>query len=60
MRALLGFLTLRPGDTDVEYFDAYTPEQMEFAESYECEAMQMYTDDEQPTAFVNLDDWSDE
>ena len=25
LRALLGFLTLRPGDTDSEYFEAYTP-----------------------------------
>jgi len=29
--ALLSFLTLRPGDTDREYFDNYTPEQMTFA-----------------------------
>lgn len=35
--ALLGFLTLRPGDTDAEYFDKYTPEQMEWAKSSECE-----------------------
>ena len=26
--ALLGFLSLRPGDTDREYFEDYTPEQM--------------------------------
>lgn len=28
--ALLGFLTLRPGDTDREYFEDYTPAQLEF------------------------------
>jgi hypothetical protein len=28
--ALLGFLTLRPGDTDAEYFADYTPQQLEF------------------------------
>lgn len=28
---LLGFLTLRPGDTDADYFAEYTPEQMAFA-----------------------------
>lgn len=28
--ALLGFLTLRPGDTDADYFDAYTDVQREF------------------------------
>jgi len=27
---LMGFLTLRPGDTDSEYFENYTPEQLEF------------------------------
>ena len=31
---LMSFLTLRPGDTDREYFDAYTPEQLEFAVSH--------------------------
>lgn len=32
--ALLGFLSLRPGDTDAEYFKDYTERQMTFAE--EC------------------------
>lgn len=31
VEALLGFLTLRPGDTDREYFKDYTKAQMEFA-----------------------------
>lgn len=31
VKALMGFLTLRPGDTDREYFDDYTPRQLEFA-----------------------------
>lgn len=30
LRALLGFLTLCPGDTDPEYFNSYTPEQLYF------------------------------
>lgn len=29
---LLGFLSLKPGDTDPEYFEGYTKEQMRFAE----------------------------
>jgi hypothetical protein len=29
---LLAFLSLRPGDTDREYFDSYTPEQMAWCE----------------------------
>jgi len=29
--ALLSFLSLRPGDTDRDYFDSYTPEQLDWA-----------------------------
>lgn len=32
--ALMGFLTLRPGDTDSEYFSEYTPEQLAFCEEH--------------------------
>ena len=32
--SLLGFLALRPGDTDSEYFDDYTPEQIEYTEQH--------------------------
>ena len=39
--AIMGFLTLRPGDTDRDYFDSYTAEQIEFrdthAETLACE-----------------------
>lgn len=31
VRSLLTFLTLRPGDTDASYFEAYTPDQHAFA-----------------------------
>jgi hypothetical protein len=34
MGALLGFLTLRPGDTDPEYFADYTPQQLEFCDQH--------------------------
>lgn len=30
--SLLAFLSLRPGDTDSEYFDDYTPEQLAWAD----------------------------
>lgn len=33
LRGLLGFLTLRPGDTDSEYFEGYTADQLDFAET---------------------------
>lgn len=32
--SLMGFLTLRPGDTDREYFENYTPTQLEFCEQH--------------------------
>lgn len=39
--AIMGFLTMRPGDTDPEYFANYTPEQLaycaEHAEALSCE-----------------------
>jgi len=31
VRSLMGFLTLRPGDTDADYFANYTPAQTKFA-----------------------------
>lgn len=36
---LLSFLSLRPGDTDVEYFDDYTPTQMEWCQSGRAEEL---------------------
>jgi len=37
--SLLGFLTCQPGDTDDEFFAKYTPFQMEWAKSFECEQL---------------------
>jgi len=55
LRALLGFLTLRPGDTDREYFDGYTPAQLAFAASSNCEYLQfIYSDDGEGT-FTDVD-----
>ena len=34
---LMGFLTLRPGDTDDEYFDEYSDEQLQWCESDDCD-----------------------
>jgi hypothetical protein len=34
VRAIMGFLTLRPGDTDAEYFTDYTPAQTTFCEQH--------------------------
>ena len=41
---LLGFLTLRPGDTDREYFTNYTPAQREFCDQHaEALEAEVYT-----------------
>ena len=32
--SLLGFLTLRPGDTDSEYFADYTPDQLDYCSQH--------------------------
>ena len=49
LAALLGFLTLRPGDTDDEYFEDYTPTQLAFceqhAEALSCEAIAQFGED---------------
>lgn len=41
VHGLMGFLTLRPGDTDAEYFEGYTAEQRAYcsahAEALSCE-----------------------
>ena len=39
--ALLGFLTLRPGDTDSDYFADYSAEQLEFCDT-DAETLQSY------------------
>jgi hypothetical protein len=63
LRGLLGFLTLRPGDTDREYFADYTPAQRAFAASDTCELLAfIYSDDpsvvgsENAGAFEDIDD----
>lgn len=37
--ALLDFLSLKPVDTDAEYFDTYTPRQLEWANGNRCEEL---------------------
>ena len=34
IKAIMGFLTLKPGDTDIEYFQDYTPAQTAFCENH--------------------------
>lgn len=57
LRSILTFLTLRPGDTDRDYFDDYTARQLDWAKSSACEyaslwAMEDLTDGPEP--FVDL------
>lgn len=49
VRGLLGFLSLRPGDTDAEYFDSYTRRQRQWADQH-GEELALYTDPEQVLA----------
>lgn len=39
---LLSFLTVRKGDTDEDYFKNYTPEQLAFSNSADCEYLLSY------------------
>lgn len=49
IRGIMGFLTLRPGDTDEDYFKDYTPEQLhycqEWAEALSLDVMDKYGED---------------
>jgi hypothetical protein len=73
LRDVIGWLTMKPGDTDADYFKDYTPAQMAFAEG-DAEMLSMWADEElnQPARhfdgtsyqreefqFTNLDDWVD-
>lgn len=54
LRALCGFLFLRPGDTDREYFDHYNPRQLAFAASTDCELLAYLYSEEGPGEFVDV------
>lgn len=49
VRSIMTFLTLRPGDTDEEFFGDYTPEQLEYAnqhaEALSLEVMNRFGED---------------
>jgi hypothetical protein len=53
LRALLGFLTLRPGDTDREYFADYSAAQQAFTASSDCELLQYLYSEEGPGTFAD-------
>ncbi|GLW26486.1 hypothetical protein Mame01_65280 [Microbispora amethystogenes] len=44
-RTVLHYLTLRPGDTDADYFDSYTRAQLEWRDRY-AEELSIYAMDE--------------
>lgn len=46
VRTLLSFLSLRPGDTDSEYFDSYTERQIAWRDE-RAETLSMYAIDEE-------------
>jgi len=41
---ILGFLSLRPGDTDREYFDSYTPKQLAWCQSSRADELALKVD----------------
>lgn len=55
LRALCGFLFLRPGDTDAEYFASYSDRQRQFAESSDCELLAYLYSDEGPGQFAEVE-----
>ena len=55
LRALCGFLFLRPGDTDAEYFADYTAAQRAFAESSDCEMLAYLYGEEGPGQFEEVE-----
>lgn len=59
--ALLGFLCLRPGDTDQEYFEDYTPRQWQWvaedAESIGADVAM--AEDGEMAPWTNLDGWEE-
>lgn len=50
VRGILSFLTLRPGDTDREYFEGYTPAQLEYCDEH-AESLSMFADEESDEPF---------
>lgn len=54
VRSLLCFLTLRPGDTDSEYFENYTADQYNFAMDGSAERLSLYCEDECPIPFEDI------
>src|SRR5690606_37510935 len=55
LRALCGFLFLRSGDTDRDYFADYSPAQLAFSASSECEQLQWLDCADGPGELVELD-----
>lgn len=57
LRSLLTFLTLKPGDTDADYFDNYTPRQISWCNQY-AEELSFYAIDPEPgeesPAFIDV------
>ena len=40
--SILSFLTVQPGDVEEEYFDNYTPEQLDWRQSEEAEDLSLF------------------
>lgn len=58
--SLLTFLSLRKGDTDGEYFDSYTPEQLDWRDSGRAELLSMLAHDLAEAPDTDDDDSNDD
>ncbi len=64
LRSLLSFLTLRPGDTDADYFEHYTPAQLLFVEEHAetvgalfvFDAVELAEGEQGPVPFEEIDE----
>lgn len=62
VRSLMGFLTVRQGDTDREYFSAYTPDQLAWCEGSDAQDLaSFYGDlcDGEPFDLATIEDVDD-
>lgn len=56
LRSLITFLSLRPGDTDDEYFEDYDEDQLDWADEW-GETLSMWSDEDYGQTFKDLREW---
>jgi len=59
VKCAVSMVAMRPGDTDSDWFDNYSPDQLEWSRSYECEALQESALDLSETELDGWRQWTD-